>query len=436
MGSNTEVTREQLRTKRLIVPLSELTPWDKNPRKISKEKFERLKEDLQSGQFKPLLVTNEGLVVGGNMSYRAMLDLGYKDAWASIIEFADELGKTVVYINGERSSKDFKSKEDAVLHFALVDNQQYGEYDTLELAELALASGIDLEKYHIPTGQLISLKDIVEEVSPSNEVIEDEPPEASSEPAKSKLGFVYKLGRHRLICGDSTKMEDVKKLMDGQKADMVFTDPPYGIGYVGKTEDALTIENDRKKPDELKSFWVAALTGIQTFMKDNGSYYVCSPQGSEMMMMMMMMIALKECGFQLKQTLIWAKNTLIMGHSDYQYQHEVIFYGWKEGFTHKFYGDRTQTSVWNFNKPAKSDLHPTMKPIELCAKAIRNSSLSDGSVLDIFGGSGSTLIACEQLNRICYMMEIDEKYCDVIRKRYAKFIGKEDKWEQVTPWEK
>ena len=428
-----EMTREELKNKRLITPIGKLSLWEKNPRKISKEKYNLLKEDLRAGQFDPLLVTNDGMVIGGNMRLRAMKELGYKDVWISIIEFVDELGKCVVYINGERSSKDFKSKDDAILHFALIDNQQYGEYDTLELAELTQESSIDLEKYYIPNGQVISLKEMLEEFGPQTEVVEDEPPEISGEPARSKTGFVYRLGNHRLLCGDSAKTENVEKLMNGQKADMVFTDPPYGIGYVGKTDDALTMENDGKKPEESKDFWTLALTSIQTFMKDGGSYYVCSPQGSEMMMMM---IALKECGFQLKQTLVWAKNTLIMGHNDYQYQHEIIFYGWKEGFTHKFYGDRTQTSVWNFNKPAKNDLHPTMKPIELCAKAISNSSLNEESVLDLFGGSGSTLIACEQLNRVCYMMEIDPKYCDVIRRRYAKLVGKENDWERITPWEK
>jgi site-specific DNA-methyltransferase (adenine-specific) len=263
-------------------------------------------------------------------------------------------------------------------------------------------------------------------------VTEDEPPPVNeNEPAVSQLGEVYQLGRHRLMCGDSTKIEDIEKLMNGQKADMVFTDPPYGVSYADKNA-ALNIaekgnriqspiEGDHKTVDEMYQMWLSAFSNMNVISKDGFSYYVCSPQGGELMMMMMM--ALKESGVQVKHTIIWVKNNIVLGRSDYHYKHEPILYGWGKG-PHQFYGGRTKNSVWNFDKPLKSDLHPTMKPIALIAEAINNSSKSDDIILDLFGGSGSALIACEQTNRVCYCSEIDNKYVDVIIKRWMKFAGK------------
>jgi DNA modification methylase len=371
-----------------------------NPRTIKKDQFEKLKKSIGSFtkmlEIRPIAYDKDGVIWGGNMRYRALESLG--------IEMKPEYFKEL---------KGFTLKEKQ--EFAIRDNVELGEWDDDALANEW--SDLPLEEWGIDTSGW-----------KSDEVVEDEAPEVSTEPAISKLGEVYQLGRHRLMCGDSTKIEDVEKLMNGQKADLIVTDPPYGVSYTGKTADALTIDNDDKTPIEMRDFWIQAFSNMCAVSKDGGCYYCCTSQGGEMMMMM---IALTESGFNVKQQIIWLKNSMVLGHSDYQFKHEPIFYGWKKGGSHKFYGDRTQVSVWEVDKPNASKEHPTMKPLALLVKPINNSSKEDDIVLDLFGGSGSILIACEQLNRTCYMMEIDPKYVDVIRKRYAKFIGKEEEWQKL-----
>jgi len=248
-----------------------------------------------------------------------------------------------------------------------------------------------------------------------------------------KLGDLWQLGNHRLYCGDCTVKENVDKLMDGNKADMVFTDPPYGVSYAEKNVFLNTItfgnrlekniENDDKPVKEMFELWKSVFEITANASNDKASYYICSPQGGELMMMMMMQ-AIDQSPWHLKHTLIWNKNNHVLGRCDYHYKHEPILYGWKKKGTHNFYGNGELTkSVWDIKKPHNSDLHPTMKPIELMENAIKNSSLQNNNILDIFGGSGSTLIACEKTNRKCFMMELDEHYCDVIIKRYEDFTG-------------
>ena len=250
---------------------------------------------------------------------------------------------------------------------------------------------------------------------------------AAPETPKSQRGFIYQLGRHRLMNGDSTNAGDVALLMDGKKADMVFTDPPYGVSYSKKNEFLNSIdkgnsiqkdiENDDWDEEGIKIFWKKAFTIIRDNLADVNSYYIFGPQIQGMMMMMMM-----EAGLPYRHVIIWVKNNHVLGRCDYNYKHEPIFFGWTK--THKFYGfGEFQTSVWTVDKPHKSDLHPTMKPIELMKNGILNSSLNDQICLDPFLGSGSTLIACEQTNRICYGMEIDPVYADVAIKRYCNLTG-------------
>lgn len=268
------------------------------------------------------------------------------------------------------------------------------------------------------------------------EVEEDEVPEANeSEPAKSKLGEVYHLGNHRLMCGDSTDAGNVAILMDGQKADMVFTDPPYNVNYSGRGEDNKLgpIKNDNMSDKDFESFCYGFFSCYSEALKPLGCIYVCHPDSASAPK-----IAFEKTFaefFKKSSTIIWSKQSAGMGWQDYRAQHEPILYGWKEGKgEHQFYGGRTKTTVWNINRDnATSYKHPTQKPIALPAEAIKNSSKESDAVLDLFGGSGSTLIACEQLGRKCYMMELDPKYCDVIRKRYWKFVtGSEEGWEDGT----
>lgn len=244
------------------------------------------------------------------------------------------------------------------------------------------------------------------------------------------------------MCGDSTDAGSVAILMDGQKADMVFTDPPYGVSYTEKNEflnslgegHRLTkaIENDSKAPEEMYDFWTKCFVLLYEFSKNTMAYYVTAPQCGDLLLLLLQ--ALRDSGFMVKHQLIWNKNNHVLGRCDYNYKHEPIIYGWKIGKTHNFYGEgKFKTSVWDIAKPLKNDLHPTMKPIELIANAALDVTKENDLVLDLFGGSGSTLIACEQLGRKCYMMEIDPKYCDVIRKRYWKFkTGSEEGWQDGT----
>ncbi len=231
------------------------------------------------------------------------------------------------------------------------------------------------------------------------------------------------------MCGDSTDFGALTDLMDGKQADMVFTDPPYNVAYEGKTADALTIQNDSMTDAEFYSFLLSAHQNLAEVTKPGGAIYVCHADSEGLNFRK----SLIDSGFLLKQCIIWAKQSMVMGRQDYQWQHEPILYGWRDGGSHYFTEDRTQTTIWNIDRPSVSAEHPTMKPLALCEKAIKNSSLRGQLVIDTFGGSGSTLMAAEDCDRVCYTMELDPRYADVIRKRYAKHIGKETEWQTATP---
>lgn len=260
---------------------------------------------------------------------------------------------------------------------------------------------------------------------------EDDVPEPPADPI-TKRGDLWILGNHRLLCGDSTMIDNVEKLMNGDKADLLVTDPPYGVSYSTKNDflnaydkgnrNQTAIENDSHSPKEMNEFWLSMLKNLFIILSDKSSYYIFSPQGGDLMMMMM---AIGDAGFALKHMLIWVKNNHVLGRCDYNYKHEPILYGWKATGTHKFYGNgKFKTSVWEIDKPLKNDLHPTMKPVEIIEECILNSSEKNQNVIDVFGGSGTTLIACEKTNRRCFMMELSERYCDVIVARWEKLTGK------------
>ena len=230
-------------------------------------------------------------------------------------------------------------------------------------------------------------------------------------------GDVWTLGRHRLICGDATDADTVKKLMGGRKANLVLTDPPYNVGF--ESASGLKIRNDSQKSEQFYSFLLSAFRNLADSLESGGSAYIfhADTEGENFRR------AFRESGFHLSGTCIWVKDNFVMGRSPYQWQHEPILYGWLKTGTHKWYAGRSEATVWNFAKPKKNSDHPTSKPLDLLAYPIRNSSQANGIVLDTFGGSGSTLIACEQTDRICYMLELDEKYASVILRRYAELKG-------------
>ena len=265
-----------------------------------------------------------------------------------------------------------------------------------------------------------------EEKSFTDEEADEIPEEVET---KCKLGDLWQLGEHRLLCGDSTDENCVKRLMGEEKADMVFTDPPYGVSYADKNEflnaankgnrNQTPIINDHMNLEDTGDFVYKAFLNIKKFLAKYSSYYITAPQGGELLMMMMMMM--QKAGIPLRHCLIWVKNNHVLGRCDYNYKHEPILYGWVE--KHHFYGQgEHKFSTWEIPKPVKNDLHPTMKPVALVVNAILNSTQKDEVVLDLFGGSGTTLIACEQTQRKARLMELDEHYCDVIIQR----------WENLT----
>ncbi len=250
------------------------------------------------------------------------------------------------------------------------------------------------------------------------------------EKPKSKLGEVYELGPHRLMCGDATKRADLALLFGDDHANLLVTDPPYGVSYAAKNEFLNTydkgnhiqseIEGDQGTPEEMSVFWRAAFTAVRPFLAPGAGYYVTGPQGGDLLLLLL--LALRESEFPLRHMLVWAKNNHVLGRSDYHYQHEPIIYGWVKG-PHRFHGPPGETSLWEIDRPFASKLHPTAKPVELFARAIRNSSKRGDIVADPFAGSGTSVIAAEQTGRRAYVCEIDPAYCDVCRTRWAEFTA-------------
>lgn len=398
---------------KLFWPIEKLQNWEKNPRAIKKEDFQRLKQQISElGQYKPVIVNSgkywgkEGDIAGGNMRLRAYQELEIKEIWVSIVD---------------------PKNEAEFVKFALSDNDRAGYYVEDQLAQLITEFGVEisLDDYKIDLGEAISLTDLLNRFGP--DVIEDDPPEVSEGEAESKLGEVYQLGRHRLMCGDATKLEDVEKVMNSQKADMVFTDPPYNVNwdYRGKFKERglKPIFNDNLKEDDWDNFCNKFISNMLSVMEEGAVYYMCS--GWHSLSMFEKHLFLNKA--KQRQLIIWAKNQFVMGKqsTDYHRQHEQLWYGWKEGAAHHWYGGHKESDLWEVKKVHNlSMIHSTEKPVALSSKAIKNSSKQNDIILDLFGGSGSTLIACEQSNRSCYMMELDPRYCDVIRKRYAEFTGK------------
>jgi DNA modification methylase len=308
--------------------------------------------------------------------------------------------------------------------WALRDNNQYGEWREHELAELLSeldADGVDLVLSGFSSADLDRLlSDMEGEVDP-----DDAPPLPLGEPV-SRVGEVYELGSHRLLCGDVRDAETLTHLMQGKRAELLMTDPPYGVGYVGRTAQELTIANDDS--DGLASLLNLAFANVDRALAPSARFYIAAPAARHGLEFR---LAIREVGWRLHQCLVWVKNAPVLGHSDHHFQHEDILYGWKPGpgrpgrGRHKgsrWYGDNRESTVFFCNRPARSAEHPTMKPVALLSSQIQNSSRRSDIVVDTFAGSGSTLIACEQLDRRCFAIELDPHYCDVIRERYRRFI--------------
>jgi len=248
---------------------------------------------------------------------------------------------------------------------------------------------------------------------------EDSVPDVSDEKHVTKRGDVWLCGKHRVMCGDSTLFDDLEKLTNGSAADMLLTDPPYNVDYSGKTEARMKIKNDNMNNDEFRHFLNDAFTSASSFMKPGAVFYIWHAESNSYEFRG----ACYDAGLQIRQCLIWNKNSFVMGRQDYHWKHEPCLYGWKDGAGHLWASDRKQTTVINYDRPSKSDLHPTTKPVGLFEYQILNNTKGGDIILDLFGGSGTTLIASEKNGRVGFIMEIDEKYCDVIVKRWQEFTG-------------
>lgn len=383
---------------------AELLPADYNPRKDLKPgdaEYEKLKRSIeQFGYVEPVIWNKTtGRVVGGHQRLKVLIDMGMTDVDCVVIEVSEE-------------------KEKA-LNIAL--NKISGEWDDDKLSLLiADLQGADFD-ISLTGFDPAEIDDLFKESTKDG--IEDDDFDVDAElqnPTFSKSGDFWCLGNHRLICGDSTKAETYELLMAGKKANLVVTDPPYNVNYEGS---AGKIKNDNMDNSAFYQLLFDAFSNTEKVMADDGSIYIFHADTEGLNFRR----AFADAGFYLSGTCIWKKQSLVLGRSPYQWQHEPVLFGWKKKGKHQWYTGRKESTIWEFDKPKKNGDHPTMKPLPLLAYPIMNSSLTNCIVLDPFGGSGSTLIACEQTKRICFMAELDEKFCDVIVKRYIEQVGSSEK---------
>ena len=371
--------------------LDELVPYENNPRN-NDEAVDYVAESIKEFGFKvPIIIDKNNVIVAGHTRYKASKKLGINKVPCLV---ADDLT--------EEQIKAFRLADNKVAEIATWD------FDKLDL-ELSTLE-MDMELFGFESYDDVEVQ----------EAVEDEFDIEVPEEPKAKLGDVYQLGKHRLMCGDSTNIDDVEKLMNGNKANMLLTDPPYNVNYEGGTKDKLKIKNDNMDNDSFKQFLIDAFSNADIVMKPGAVFYIwhADSEGYNFRG------ACYNVGWKVRQCLVWNKNSMVMGRQDYHWKHEPCLYGWKDGASHLWTSDRKQTTVISFDKPTKNDLHPTMKPIPLFDYQIKNNTYAGDIVLDLFGGSGTTIMACEQNERVAYTMEYDPKYVDVIINRWEEFTGK------------
>ena len=380
--------------------LEELRPAAYNPRKKLKpgdKEYEKIKNSIQEfGYVEPIIVNYDMTVIGGHQRLTVLRDLGYTEAQCVVLHIEDE-------------------NKVKALNIAL--NKITGAWNEQLLADLlvdlqSVDFNMDLTGFEAP-----EIEQLFSKVH--NKKIKEDDFDVDAElqkPPVSKLGDLWLLGKHRVLCGDSTLPDTYTTLMEGVRANMVLTDPPYNVNV---EESAGSIKNDNMPDEDFYKFLFAAFVNMEQSMASDASIYVFHADSKGLIFRR----AFEDAGFYLSGCCIWKKNTLVLGRSPYQWQHEPCLFGWKKGGKHQWYSDRKQTTIWEYDRPRASKDHPTMKPIALMAYPIQNSTMSNCIVLDPFLGSGSTLLACEQTGRICYGIELDEKFVDVIVKRYIAHTG-------------
>jgi len=382
-----------------LVPLDKLVPYVNNARTHSPEQIGKLRSSLREfGFINPVIIDRDFGIIAGHGRVLAAREEGIKEVPCVFVDHLTDAQKKAYIIADNRMALDAGWDEELL---------------RVEIESLQ-AEAFDLALTGFGADELADLLGSEEEETKDDDY---DLSEALEKAAFVEKGDVWVVGKHRLYCGDATNADDVSKLMDGHRANLIVTDPPYGVSF--KSKSGLTIQNDSMKDEEFYNFLRKAFDNMVAHMESGGAAYVFHADTEGLTFRK----AFVDAGFHLAGVCIWAKNSLVLGRSDYQWQHEPVLYGFLQNGKHRWYSDRKQTTIWNFDKPKRNANHPTSKPLDLLAYPIGNSSQENSIVLDTFGGSGSTLMACEQTGRICYTMELDEKYASVILRRYVDDTG-------------
>ncbi len=384
-----------------LVPIDKLVPYINNARTHSAEQIKKLRSSLREfGFINPVIIDKDYGIIAGHGRVAAAKEEGITEVPCVLVDYLTEAQKKAYILADNRFALDAGWDEELLR--VEIESLQGADFD------LALTGFDEKELADLFAADDTEAKDDDFDVDAELE-----------KPCISKAGDVWLLGEHRLICGDSTLPETYDVLMEGKKANLCVTDPPYNVNYEGS---AGKIKNDNMASEEFYQFLLAAFKNIEGVLADDASIYVFHADTEGLNFRR----AFADAGFYLSGTCIWKKQSLVLGRSPYQWQHEPVLFGWKKKGKHQWYTGRKESTIWEFDKPKKNGDHPTMKPIPLLAYPIKNSSMTNSIVLDPFGGSGSTLIACEQTGRVCRTIELDEKYCDVIVKRFIEQVGGSD----------
>ncbi|MFI4912448.1 MAG: DNA modification methylase [Sedimentisphaeraceae bacterium JB056] len=393
---------------------SAVIPYDNNPR-FNESAVDAVAKSIKEFGFRqPIVVDEAGVIIVGHTRYLAALKLG--------------LEKVPVHVAKDLTAEQIKA-------YRIADNKT-GELAQWDFDKLKIELG-DLSECDFDLDLLaFDCEELEKLLNGDNDAVvtegltdPEEVPETPKKPA-SRSGEIYRLGEHLLLCGDACSQEDVERLTGGQMAELLLQDPPYNVSYQGATEDKLTITNDNMSDEDFLDFLTAAFTNAANYLNKGGAFYIWYGDNQSVNFR----LACKMADLDIKQCLIWEKNQLIIGRQDYQWIHEPCLYGWRPGEKHRWYSDRSQRTVMNFDKPLRNAEHPTMKPVALFEYQMCNSSKRGDVVLDMFAGSGTTVIAAERTGRVARVMELDPKYCDVIRRRWAEFVhGENCDWQALTP---
>lgn len=382
-----------------LVSIDKLIPYVNNARTHSKEQINKLRSSLREfGFINPVIIGRDYGIIAGHGRVMAAREEGISEVPCVFVDHLTEAQKKAYIIADNRMALDAGWDEEVL---------------RVEIEALQ-AEAFDISLTGFGDDEISDL------FGKDKNDVEDDDYDLTAALEKASFvekGDVWVVGRHRLVCGDATNADDVALLMDGKKANLIVTDPPYGVSF--KSTSGLTIKNDSMKDEEFYNFLHKSFENMVAHMESGGSAYVFHADTEGLTFRK----AFIDVGFHLAGVCIWSKNSLVLGRSDYQWQHEPVLYGFLKNGKHRWYSDRKQTTIWNFNKPKRNENHPTSKPLDLLSYPIRNSSQENAIIIDTFGGSGSTLMACEQTNRICFTMELDEKYASVILRRYVEDTG-------------